>query len=91
MRALLTKAQRREDKVKELWLAAVNADDAKAEAREETYLQLREERIAAERSVKAAEDRLARVPVEPPTDEILDVHSELARILRGGHATDLKG
>jgi site-specific DNA recombinase len=88
-RAELLKLQQREDRVKELWLAAENADDPKAEAREEVYLELRQKRVAAEGSVKAAEDSLAAVPTEPPTDEVLDVYTELARIVRTGDATNL--
>lgn len=49
----------------------------------------REERLVREGLVRKAEDGLARTPDAAPTDEMLDLHTVLAAIVRGGDAVDL--
>ena len=89
-RAVLTKLQRQEELLRQVWIEALDGGDARADAREEAFISVRDKRVEAEGSIRPIEERLAQVPTEPPTDEILDVHSELARIVRGGQPGDLR-
>jgi DNA invertase Pin-like site-specific DNA recombinase len=88
-RAALSRLVSQEEKLRAVWIEAVDADSPKADAREEAFLSVREKRIAAEGSVKAVEQRAAATPAGPPTDETLDLYSELARVVREGDAEDL--
>ena len=88
--AALAKLQSQEEKVRSVWTEALEADDPRADAREDAYIALRAKRAVAEESVKATESRLSQVPTEPPSDEMLDLYSELARVVRSGGG-DLAG
>jgi DNA invertase Pin-like site-specific DNA recombinase len=88
-RATLAKLTSQEEKLRQAWIEALDADSPKAEAREEAFLSVREKRIAAEGSAKAVEAALALAPAGPPTDEALDLYAELARVVREGDAEDL--
>jgi hypothetical protein len=83
---LLAKAEREVSRLGERYKTL---DGAKADAVLDLLVAAREEKVAREGTVRQTEDALARVPVAPPTDEVLDLHSELARIVRGGDASDL--
>jgi hypothetical protein len=64
-------------------------DGAKADAVLDLLVSAREEKVAREGIVAQAEDALVRAPTTPPADEVLDLHSKLANIVRGGDAADL--
>jgi hypothetical protein len=64
-------------------------DGAKADAVLDLLVSARDEKIACEGRVAQAEGVLVRAPAGPPTDEVLDLHSKLASIVRGGDAADL--
>lgn len=64
-------------------------DPDKADAVLDLLVLAREAKLSAEGSVRGAATALAAVPDGPPTDEILDVYTELARILRDGDASTL--
>ena len=85
-RAALTAAER---KVADLGERFSKLDGVKADAVLDLLVAAREERGLCEGLVRQAEDELSRIPDSPPTDEVLDLHSALARIVRGGDATDL--
>ena len=88
-RTVLAKLASQEEKLRQAWIEALDADSPRAEAREEAFLSVREKPIAAEGSMKSSEEALALAPAGPPTDEALDLYAQLARVVREGDAEDL--
>jgi site-specific DNA recombinase len=85
-RAALAKAEREVQRLGERYKTL---DGPRAAAVLDLLVSAREEKLSREGTVAQAEDALVRAPTTPPTDEVLDLHSRLANIVRGGDAVDL--
>jgi site-specific DNA recombinase len=79
----LAKHERREAKLREHYLAAIDSDTG-SRAAQEGYEHVIRERDAAADEIRALQERLAAAPAQPPTDALLDVYNGLAAAIRGG-------